>query len=177
MSDDRCTCYYTEFVNPCPAWQRLHVSQCCPPPPNAATPRDFRTPPPPVIFRGVKNGVKSEISLQLLSVTSFSYTYFITYFISYFNENVLLTIIINRLSSTLKIVLINCQNFDLTNIYSIANLVQGTKIWNNSELSTPAYAAAAAYFGKTPPSFLKYGGVQHCRIRQGEKEKALNMSK
>ena len=135
--------------------------QCCPPPPNAATPRDFRTPPPPVIFRGVKNGVKSEISLQLLSVTSFSYTYFITYFISYFNENVLLTIIINRLSSTLKIVLINCQNFDLTNIYSIANLVQGTKIWNNSELSTPAYAAAAAYFGKTPPSFLKYGGVQH----------------
>ena len=133
--------------------------QCCPPPPNAATPRDFRTPPPPVIFRGVKNGVKSEISLQLLSVTSFSYTYFITYFISYFNENVLLTIIINRLSSTLKIVLINCQNFDLTNIYSIANLVQGTKIWNNSELSTPAYAAA--YFGKTPPSFLKYGGVQH----------------
>ena len=126
-----------------------------------ATPRDFRT-PPPVIFRGVKNGVKSEISLQLLSVTSFSYTYFITYFISYFNENVLLTIIINRLSSTLKIVLINCQNFDLTNIYNIANLVQGTKIWNNSELSTPAYAAAAAYFGKTPPSFLKYGGVQHC---------------
>ena len=99
--------------------------------------------------------------MQLLSVTSFSYTYFITYFISYFNENVLLTIIINRLSSTLKIVLINCQNFDLTNIYSIANLVQGTKIWNNSELSTPAYAAAAAYFGKTPPSFLKYGGVQH----------------
>ena len=137
------------------------LHQCCPPPPNAATPRDFRTPPPPVIFRGVKNGVKSEISLQLLSVTSFSYTYFITYFISYFNENVLLTIIINRLSSTLKIVLINCQNFDLTNIYSIANLVQGTKIWNNSELSTPAYAAAAAYFGKTPPSFLKYGGVQH----------------
>ena len=106
--------------------------------------------------------MKSEISLQLLSVTGFSYTYFITYFISYFNENVLLTIIINRLSSTLKIVLINCQNFDLTNIYSIANLVQGTKIWNNSELSTPAYAAAAAYFGKTPPSFLKYGGVQHC---------------
>ena len=99
---------------------------------------------------------------SLVSVTSFSYTYFITYFISYFNENVLLTIIINRLSSTLKIVLINCQNFDLTNIYSIANLVQGTKIWNNSELSTPAYAAAAAYFGKTPPSFLKYGGVQHC---------------
>ena len=93
--------------------------QCCPPPPNAATPRDFRTPPPPVIFRGVKNGVKSEISLQLLSVTSFSYTYFITYFISYFNENVLLTIIINRLSSTLKIVLINCQNFDLTNIYRV----------------------------------------------------------
>ena len=138
-----------------------YAQQCCPPPPNAATPRDFRTPPPPVIFRGVKNGVKSEISLQLLSVTSFSYTYFITYFISYFNENVLLTIIINRLSSTLKIVLINCQNFDLTNIYSIANLVQGTKIWNNSELSTPAYAAAAAYFGKTPPSFLKYGGVQH----------------
>ena len=112
----------------------------------------------------MKNGVKSEISLQLLSVTSFSYTYFITYFISYFNENVLLTIIINRLSSTLKIVLINCQNFDLTNIYSIANLVQGTKIWNNSELSTPAYAAAAAYFGKTPPSFLKYGGVQHCTL-------------
>ena len=72
--------------------------QCCPPPPNAATPRDFRTPPPPVIFRGVKNGVKSEISLQLVSVTSFSYTYFITYFISYFNENVLLTMIINRLS-------------------------------------------------------------------------------
>ena len=140
------------------------LSQCCPPPPNAATPRDFRTPPPPVIFRGVKNGVKSEISLQLLSVTSFSYTNFITYFISYFNENVLLTIIINRLSSTLKIVLINCQNFDLTNIYSIANLVQGTKIWNNSELSTPAYAAAAAYFGKTPPSFLKYGGVQHCSV-------------
>ena len=139
---------------------RLVISvtiQCCPPPPNAATPRDFRTPPPPVIFRGVK----SEISLQLLSVTSFSYTYSITYFISYFNENVLLTIIINRLSSTLKIVLINCQNFDLTNIYSIANLVQGTKMWNNLELSTPAYAAAA-YFGKTPPSFLKYGGVQHC---------------
>ena len=53
---------------------------------------------------------------SLVSVTSFSYTYFITYFISYFNEKVLLTIIINRLSSTLKIVLINCQNFDLTNI-------------------------------------------------------------
>ena len=157
------------FVHICPSLPAIateNVSksksiQCCPPPPNAATPRDFRTPPPPVIFRGVKNGVKSEISLQLLSVTSFSYTYFITYFISYFNENVLLTIIINRLSSTLKIVLINCQNFDLTNIYIIANLVQGTKIWNNSELSTPAYAAAAAYFGKTPPSFLKYGGVQH----------------
>jgi len=28
--------------------------QCCPPPPNAATPRDFHTPPQPVIFRGVK---------------------------------------------------------------------------------------------------------------------------
>ena len=88
--------YYREYG------PRLSPDQCCPPPPNAATPLDFRTPPPPVIFRGVKNGVKSEISLQLLSVTSFSYTYFITYFISYFNENVLLSIIINRLSSTIK---------------------------------------------------------------------------
>ena len=30
------------------------TDQCCPPPPNAATPRDFHTPPPPRIYCGVK---------------------------------------------------------------------------------------------------------------------------
>ena len=45
-------------------------------------------------------------------------------------------------------------------MYSIASPVQGTKFRITRKLPTPAYTAAA-YFGNTPPSNLKYGGVQH----------------
>jgi len=46
-------CFDFEIVSFNFLLQIMCYIQCCPPPPNAATPRDFRT-PPPVIFRGVK---------------------------------------------------------------------------------------------------------------------------